>query len=125
MGNVESTENGGASLAGLEALIVDPSTILGESQQDIAMRNQLPAQSDSPLTLSVNPDGAGSHEESQLREAEPEILQMLNPLALFPSTFIDGDEEPLPRAQPLAHFVETYGYINFLLMIININIKTN
>jgi len=143
MGNVESSENWCPSLTGLEAVLVDPSMILGESQQEKSMRTQLPAQSSTPNTLSANPsnpnpqaipllvsssnegetglhipDGAGPHEERQFREGESEILEMLNPLALFPSTFIDGDEEPLPPAQPLAQFDPTSGYINILLFII-------
>ncbi len=147
MGNGESTENGGASLAGLEALIVDPSTILGESQQDISMRNHLAANSTSPIPLSCghsNPqaipllvssslevdsrlhirEAAGLQGESQIMEAEPEILDMLNPLALFPSAFIDHEDELPPNAQTLSSFVPTLGYINFLLIIIYILHKT-
>ena len=113
MGNEQSSENGCPSLSGPEALLVDPSMILGESKQEISMRTQLAAHSSTPNTLSVNPDEAGQHEESKLREEEPEILDMLNPLALFPSTFIDGGEEPLTLAQSLAPFEATSRYINF------------
>ena len=143
MGNEQSSENGCPSLAGPEAVLVDPSMILGESQQEISMRRELPAQSSTPNTFSANHsnqktqaipllvsssietdsglhirEAAGLQGESQIREAEPEILDMLNPLALFPSNFIDGHEEPLPPAQSLAQFDGTSGYINFLLMII-------
>ena len=123
MGNEQSSENGCPSLTGPEAVLVDPSTILCETQQEISMRTQIAAQSSTANTLSVNPDRAGHNGENQLREAVLEILDILNPLALFPSTFIDGDEETLPPAQALAQFEATSGYINFLLMIKNICIK--
>ena len=96
MGNVQNSENGSASLAGLESLIRDPSMILGVSQHAIVMRNQLAAQSSTHNTLSCNPskakpqaipllisssleadsgrhmpDGVGPHEEIQFMEAEP------------------------------------------------------
>ena len=116
MGNVESSENGCPSLAGPEAVLVDPSVILGESQEEISMRTDLAAQSTTGNNLSANPDGVALHGERQLSEAEPEILDILNPLALFPSTFIDGDEEPIPPAQALAQFEATSGYINLVLI---------
>ncbi len=116
MGNVKSSENGCPSLAGPEAVLVDPSVILGESHQEISMRRELPAQSSTTVSHSVNPDGAGPHEDSQLREVVPETLEMLNPLALFQSDFIDVDEEPLPPTQPFAQFEATSGYINLLLI---------
>ncbi len=149
MGNVQSTENGGASLAGLEALIVNPSTILGEAQQEFLRRTQIAAQASTPNTNSARPSSsnpqavpllvsssiephsglhipyaAGPNRENQFREAEPEILEMLNPLALFRSNFIDGDEEPLPPTQTLALFDPTSGYINFLIIILYIYIYT-
>ncbi len=148
MGNEQSSENGSPSLEGLAGVLVDPSMILGETQQEIAMRTHLATNSTTPNTYSLsltspNPqaipllvsssvvadsglnivDGTGLQGESQIREAEPEILEMLNPLALFPSKFIDGDEETLPPAQALDQFVATSGYINFLLIIKNIHIK--
>ena len=138
--------NESSSLEGLEAVLVDPSLILGESQQAISMRAELAAQSSSSNTYSLTltnpnpqaipllvpssrevesrlhiPMAAGPHEESQLREAEPEILDILNPVALFPSGYIDDDEEPIPPTQALAQFEATAGYINFLLIIILIN----
>ena len=139
MGNEQSTDNGSPSLAGLEAVLLDPSLILGESQQAIAMRTQIAAQSNNPNTLSGCPSNpqaipllvssclvvdsglhipvaVGLQVESQIREAQPEILDMLNPLALFPSTFIDGGEESLPATQALAQFKTTSGYITFLLI---------
>ena len=45
MGNVESTENGRAPIACLEAVIRDPSLILGESPQALVIRHRLAAQS--------------------------------------------------------------------------------
>ena len=148
MGKVESTENGCPSLAGLEAILVDPSTILGESQQEISKRNHLAANSPSHIPLSgghSNPEvihllvssslevdsglhireAAGLQGESQIREAEPEIWDMLNPLALFPSAFIDHEDELPPNAQTLSSFVPTSRYINFLLIIIYILHKTD
>ena len=120
---------------------MDLSMILGVSQQEIAMGTQLAANSTIPnsysLTLtSPNPqaipllvsssveadsglhiaDGTGLQGESQIMEAELETLDILNPLALFPSTFIDDDEEPIPQAQPLAQLAPTSGYINLLLI---------
>ncbi len=55
MGNEQSSENGCPSLTGPEAVLVDPSTILGETQQEISMRTQLGAQSSTPNTHSVTP----------------------------------------------------------------------
>ena len=142
MGNEQSTENGSPSLEGLEAVLVDPSMILGESQQAISMRAELAVQSSSSNTYSLtftnpNPEAIpllvpssfepdscldipDVHEENQFRDPEPETLDMLNPLALFPSTFIDGGEEPLPATQALTQFEATSRYINFLLIIIYI-----
>ena len=145
--------NESSSLEGLEAVLVDPSLILGESQQAIAMRAELAAQSSSSNTYSLTltnpnpqaipllvptslepdscleiPMATGPHEENQFRDPEPEILDILNPVALFPSTFIDGDEEPILPRQALVQFEATSGYINFLLIIILINfllIKSN
>ncbi len=150
MGNEQSTENGSPSLEGLEAVLVDPSMILGESQQAISMRAELAVQSSSSNTYSLtftnpNPEAIpllvpssfepdscldipDVHEENQFRDPEQGILDMLNPLALFPSTIIDGDEEPLPPTQALAQFETTSGYIPFLLIIILIHfllIKSN
>jgi len=153
MGNEQSTENGSPSLEGLAGVLVDPSMILGETQHEIAMRTHLAANSTTHNTYSLtltspNPqaipllvsssleadsglhivDGTGLQGESQIREAETESLDILNPLALFPSNFIDGDEEPLPPTQALVQFEAPSGYINFLLIIILINdilIKSN
>ena len=147
MGNEQSSENGSPSLEGLEGVLVDPSMILGETQQEIAMRTHLAAKSTPhntysltltnpnpvaiPLLVSnsidphsslLSPNRGGPHEESQFREAEQETLDILNPLALFSSTFIDDDEVPLPPAQPLDQFQATSGYINILLIIILINL---
>ena len=143
MGNGQSSENGSPSLEGLEAVLVDPSSILGESQQAISMRAELAANSTTPNTYSLTltspnpqaipllvssspevdsslliPNRGGPHEENQFSEGDPEILDMLNPLALFPSNFLDGDEEPLPPPRAFAQFEATSGYINFLLIII-------
>ena len=41
MGNVESSENGRPSLAGLESVIRDPTLILGESPQALIIRKRL------------------------------------------------------------------------------------
>ena len=141
MGNGQSSENGSPSLEGLEAVLVDTSSILGETQLAKSMRTQLAANSPTPNTYSLTltspnpqaipllvssspevdsghhiPNRGGPHEENQFREGDPEILDMLNPLALFPSAFIDHDEEPLRPAQPLAQLAPTSGYINFLLI---------
>ena len=141
MGNEQSSENGSPSLEGLAGVLVDPSMILGETQQEIAMRTHLATNSTTPnsysLTLtSQNPQtiplhvssslefdsghhipvAVGLQGESQIREGDPEILDSLNPLAFFPSTFIDGYEEPIPPAQPLAQFEATSEYINFILI---------
>ena len=121
--------------------------ILGESQHDIAMRTHLAANSTTPNTYSLTltspnpmaipllvssspevdsslliPNRGGPHEENQFKEGEPETLNILNTLALFPSDFIDDDEVPLPPAQPLDQFEATSGYINILLIIILINL---
>ena len=140
MGNGQSSENGSPSLEGLEAVLVDPSSILGETQLAKSMRTQLAANSTTPNTYSLTltspnlqavpllvssspevdsghhiPNRGGPHEENQFRERDPQILDMLNPLALFPSAFIDHDEEPIPPAQALVQFEATSGYIIILI----------
>ncbi len=148
MGNGASIESVSASLSHLESITMDPSMILGEFQQDITMRTQRAAQSSSGNNLLIKPsipnqdaipflvsssieapsglqiqDAGDPQEESQLREGVLEVLEMLNPLALFRSTFIDDDDELAPPAETLAEFAPTSGYINFLLIIIYIHIK--
>ena len=48
MGNGQSSENGSPSLEGLAGVLVDPSMILGETQQEIAMRTHLATNSTTP-----------------------------------------------------------------------------
>ena len=61
MGNVESTENGRPSLAGLEAVIRDPSLILGNSPQALVIRHRLAAQASISQVPSSNiPRAIGS-----------------------------------------------------------------
>ena len=78
MGNDQSSENGRPSLAGLEAVIRDPSLILGESPQALVIRHRLPAQASSSQVPSSNPPPAiGS---SILTHSHPATSPLLSSL---------------------------------------------
>ena len=62
MGNVDSSENGRASLAGLEAVIRDPSIILGESPDALVIRHRLAAEGAiRQISSSYIPSAPGSY----------------------------------------------------------------
>ncbi len=66
MGNVDSSENGRASLAGLEAVIRDPSIILGESPDALVIRHRLAAEGAiRQIPSSSIPSGTGSYISNQ------------------------------------------------------------
>ncbi len=108
MGNVESTENGRPSLAGLEAVIRDPSLILGESPQALLIRHRLAAQASSSQVLSSSTSPAiGSIILNPSHPATTHILSI--PI----STNVENPErrpETGPSIQPdLGNAIEEMG----------------